>query len=423
MSLSAQAIASTRQMTPVENYTVQVCGEGDREAELWRALPAHIAPARFKRNLVNLLMQKPEMLRYDPRLVYREVSKAAALGLLLDPQLGEAYIVAVRVKRGNEYRQEPQLRIGYRGLIKLARQSGEIKRIYAHEVCQNDRIVCELGVEKRLVHEPDMFGERGPVIGYYAVVHYADGEADFEPMTVSQVRAIRDRSDAWKALQAGYIKTTPWQTDEDEMAKKTVLRRLLKRVPQSPELSDAMAIENTADQPREKISQIYNPDRLQPPLSSDVINRLQEEQRIREQFGIKHSLDAFSARLQETDGTMDKLDNASQTGEDSTAQPSAPTVMASEVEQASTAATAAPDAGSHGPDAGAATSTNLIEIARENGRKAALAGLLRILPQGFHYKNRLPEKNAWCEGYDAAAHERQKALADELTMADLDAGA
>ena len=86
-----------RRASPVEAYTAQVLGDAVRTAELFRALPRHIPPARFQRNLLNLIMQKPEMLQYDARLVYREVSKAAALGLLLDPQLGEGYIVPCRV--------------------------------------------------------------------------------------------------------------------------------------------------------------------------------------------------------------------------------------------------------------------------------------------------------------------------------------
>src|SRR5690606_19578084 len=94
----------------------------EREREFYAGLPSHVKPERFMRNLDIALMQNPQLMQCDPRLIFREVSKAAALGLYLDPQLGEAYLI---VGWNNKKKQsEPQLRIGYRGLIKLGRQSG-----------------------------------------------------------------------------------------------------------------------------------------------------------------------------------------------------------------------------------------------------------------------------------------------------------
>lgn len=217
----------------------------EKKSELFSSLPSHVRPERFERNLVNALMQNPDLMLCDPRLVFREVSKAAALGLYLDPQLGEAYLIVGW--NGKAKRKEPQLRIGYRGLIKLGRQSGEISMIYAHEVHKNDVFECNLGDHKSLTHKPDVFGDRGDIVGYYAVVKYSDGESDFEPLTVAQAHAIRDRSDGWKAYKDGKIKSTPWSTDEVEMSKKTVIRRLTKRIPQSPELAEAINIEDAAE--------------------------------------------------------------------------------------------------------------------------------------------------------------------------------
>lgn len=233
-------------ISPVEAFRQQVLPP-EKATDLFRSLPSHIKPAVFERNLVNALMQNPDLIAFNPRLVYREVSKAAALGLLLDPQLGEAYMVVAW--NGRTKQKEPQLRVGYKGMCKLARQAGEVTNIYAHEVCQRDPIKCQLGTDKKLEHEPNLFTDRGDVVGYYAVIKFKDGTFDFEPMTVKQCRAIRDRSDAWKAFSENKIKSTPWATDEDEMSKKTVLRRLLKRQPQSPELAEAIRIEDEAEFP------------------------------------------------------------------------------------------------------------------------------------------------------------------------------
>lgn len=212
----------------------------DRSGALERTLPSHIRPERFRRNLSTAIIQHPKLLGCEPGAVFNEVAKAAALGLLLDPQLGEAYLITGWSKEGDV----PQLRIGYRGLMKLARQSGDVASVYAHEVCDLDNYHVELGTEKKLIHQPNFKADRGKPFAYYAVVKYKDGTTDFEPMTTREIHVIRDRSDGYRAFKAGKIKSTPWSTDEGEMAKKTVLRRLLKRVPQSPELADALAAED-----------------------------------------------------------------------------------------------------------------------------------------------------------------------------------
>ncbi|MFG1417218.1 recombinase RecT [Xanthobacter sp. V0B-10] len=231
-------------ISPYDAFKAEVLPP-ERAQSLFATLPAHVKPERFERNLAIALRQHPNLLKCQPEAVFNEVSKAAALGLLLDPQLGEAYLITGWNAREN--RAEPQLRVGYRGLIKLGRQSGEITSSYAHEVCERDEFECVLGDEKRLHHKPNLAQDRGEAYAYYAVVKLAGGETDFEVMTLRDIHKIRDRSDGWKAFKAGKIKSTPWGTDEGEMAKKTVIRRLMKRMPASPELADALRIEDEAD--------------------------------------------------------------------------------------------------------------------------------------------------------------------------------
>jgi recombination protein RecT len=228
----------------LDEYRVQVLPP-ERARDLYASLPAHIKPAVFERNLVNALMANPSLMDYDPRLIFREVSKAAGLGLLLDPLLGEAYIVTAYNYKTKKV--EPQLRVGYKGMNKLARQSGNVAGIYAHEVHALDDVECDLGFPKVFHHKPRLFGDRGDIIGYVALIAFKDGTFDFEPMSVKQCLDIRDRSDAWKAFTDGKIKSTPWATDEAEMSKKTVLRRLMKRQDQSPELVGALKIEDEAE--------------------------------------------------------------------------------------------------------------------------------------------------------------------------------
>lgn len=234
------------QPSRLDEYRVAVLPP-ERARDLYSSLPSHIKPAVFERNLVNALMANPALMDYDPRLIFREVSKAAGLGLLLDPLLGEGYIVTAYNYKTKK--TEPQLRVGYKGMCKLARQSGNVSGIYAHEVHAFDEVECDLGFPKVFHHRPKLFSDRGELIGYVATITFKDGTFDFEPMSTEQCQGIRNRSDAWKAFKDGKIKSTPWSTDEVEMSKKTTLRRLMKRQEQSPELMEAIRIEDEAEHP------------------------------------------------------------------------------------------------------------------------------------------------------------------------------
>lgn len=234
-------------VTPrIDNFIAQILPSASRE-RLFASLPRHIRPEVFERNLFNAIATNPWLTNYSPALVFREISKCAGLGLLLDPILGEAYLI--EGYNGKTQRKEPQLRVGYKGMNKLARQSGNVAGLWCHEIHEKDKVVVDLGFPKVFHHNPVLFGERGPIIGYAATIAYKDGTFDFEPMSLIQCLEIRDRSDAYKAYKAEKIKSTPWATDENEMCKKTAFRRLMKRQDQSPQMRAAIQIEDEAEFP------------------------------------------------------------------------------------------------------------------------------------------------------------------------------
>jgi phage RecT family recombinase len=208
----------------------------------------HIRPEVFERNLFNAIAANQQLLDYPPFYLYREVSKAAALGLLLDPLLGEAYII--EAWDGKKGRKIPQLRVGYKGMLKLARSTGNVAGVWCHEIHDTDVVEVDLGFPKVFHHRPkSLFGDRGPIVGYAAVIAYKDSTFDFEPVSLDECLKIRDRSDAYKAFKAEKIRSTPWATDENEMCKKTAFRRLMKRQDQSPQLREAIKLEDEAEFP------------------------------------------------------------------------------------------------------------------------------------------------------------------------------
>jgi recombination protein RecT len=269
------------------------------QAEIIRALPTHVSPERFMRVLQTSVMQDEKLQRVEPRKVIHEALKIAALGLLTDSFLGEAYLIA-------DYKGDVQSRIGYRGFLKLTRQSSVVDNAYAHEVCENDFIEMSLGTDKVLVHKPKI-GNRGAEIAFYAVIKYTNGACDFEIMTIEEINAIRGRSDAWRAFQAKKIKDTPWNSSYGEMAKKTVLRRLLKRAPMSTDLAAAISHDSEHDAEEYTALPMRN---ITPAVGNDGPPELVELfDAYGEEFMIAPGeVDAWiSEQIAEADGDPDKL--------------------------------------------------------------------------------------------------------------------
>lgn len=189
--------------------------------QIQRALPQHIGLERFTRIAMTTIRQDPKLLTCDTGSLLGAIMQAAQLGL--EPNiLGSCYILPFNNKRTG--RTEANFIIGYRGMIDLARRSGNLRAIYAHEVRENDDFEYEYGLNPQLKHKPAL-AKRGPVIGYYAVAHFKDGGYQFEFMPVEEIEKRKQRS---PAANAG---SSPWKTDYDEMAKKTVVRHMFKYLP------------------------------------------------------------------------------------------------------------------------------------------------------------------------------------------------
>lgn len=193
--------------------------------EIEKALPSHMNPDRMARIALTTIRTNPKLLECSVPSLLGAVMQAAQLGL--EPGLiGHCYLVPF--KNGKTGQTDVQFIIGYKGMIDLARRSGQIENIYAHAVYSNDEFDYELGLEPKLKHKPHMDGDRGEFVGAYAVAHFKDGGYQFEFMPKSEIEKRRKRS---KASTKG-----PWVTDYEEMAKKTVIRHMWKYLPISVEV-------------------------------------------------------------------------------------------------------------------------------------------------------------------------------------------
>lgn len=190
--------------------------------EIGRALPKHMDPDRLARIALTVLRQTPGLARCTPNSFLGALMTCAQLGLEPGP-LGEAYLVPF----GNEVTFIP----GYRGLIKLAWQSGQLESIDAQVVHEADHFDYEYGLHPFLEHKPTM-GTPGKAVAAYCVARLQNGGSAFRVMSVAEVEAIRKRS---RSSAKG-----PWVSDWDAMARKTVIRQLIKMLPMSTSMVNLM---------------------------------------------------------------------------------------------------------------------------------------------------------------------------------------
>lgn len=216
-----------------------------KKGYLAAVLPKHLTAERVVKVAITAASRAPQLLRCTPESFALAVIQASQLGLEAGSPLGEAYLVP--------YGSECTLIVGYRGLIALARRSGEIESIEAHVVHARDRFELSFGLDAKLSHTPHMpvpptdLDEKGiarwseeanpgPLVAVYAIARLKGGAVQYEVMTRADVEKIRAKSKAGS--------TGPWKDHYEEMARKTVVRRLAKYLPMSIEMAQALDLED-----------------------------------------------------------------------------------------------------------------------------------------------------------------------------------
>lgn len=197
--------------------------------EFARALPAVITPERFTRIALTALTQNPKLGACSPQSFVGALLTAAQLGLEPNTPLGQAYLIP--------YGNQCQFQIGYKGMLDLANRSGEIKSVEAHIVYENDEFDFAYGLTPKLTHKPAKTNKGCPV-WVYAVVHLAGDGYAFEVMSFEDCIAHGMR-------YSKTFKNGPWSTEPEQMAKKTVLKQVLKYAPLKSEFTRSMVTDET----------------------------------------------------------------------------------------------------------------------------------------------------------------------------------
>lgn len=233
MSNAIQKATNNRQMDAsrptMQQYIKQM------EGEIKKALPSVITPERFTRIVLSALSTNPKLAETTPQSFLGAMMTAAQLGLEPNTPLGQAYLIPFWNSKNRC--SECQFQLGYKGLIDLAYRSGDVSVIQAQVVYEHDDFSYSFGLNPELKHVPAK-SDRGDPIAVYAMFRTKDDGYGFEVMSMDDIRAHAKKFS--KAYGSG-----PWQTNFEEMAKKTVLKRVLKYAPLKSDFVRGMAQDET----------------------------------------------------------------------------------------------------------------------------------------------------------------------------------
>jgi recombination protein RecT len=214
--------------------------------QLALALPAHMKADRMARIALTACLRIPKLLEADPTSFAGAMLTCAQIGL--EPDGREAHIIPFWNTKRRTF--EVQVIPDYKGLAKLARQSGEIKSLDWREVRRGDNFSYRYGTGATLTHVPvdepahirngDKWDEARPVTHCYALAVLSSGETVFEVMRVEDIEWHRDRYS--RASGDG-----PWVTDFPAMGAKTCFRKLSKKLPASTDLRRAVELDERAE--------------------------------------------------------------------------------------------------------------------------------------------------------------------------------
>ena len=217
-------------------------------------LPDERQATRWKAVAMNVFQKQPDLLSCTPASLANCFRQSAELGLEPSGTLGHMYFVPFKTRK--KY-QDPDGKTreiwtkdatpipGYRGFIELCRRAGGTK-VEARVVREGDHIKIVEGDEPRIEHTPKLeFGQgKRPIVLVYAIARLPNGERIHDWMPLEDVEKVRQKSRGKDSLM--------WVEFFEEGARKTVVRRLAKYLPLTPELTHAIELDDAQYQPEER---------------------------------------------------------------------------------------------------------------------------------------------------------------------------
>ncbi|MGL5123094.1 MAG: recombinase RecT [Fusobacteriaceae bacterium] len=224
------------------------------------ALPKHINSERFIRVALTQIRMNPQLAGCSQESLLGALMTSASLGL--EPGvLGQVYLIPFKNSKLGTI--ECQLQISYKGMIEMLRRTKQLKDIYAYPVYSNDEFSIEYGLDRTMTHKPN-FIDRGEVTGFYSVAILNEGIKAFEYMTKSEVIEHETK------YRKGNYKNSIWDKNFEEMALKTVTKKMLKWLPVSVEVLENMRKEDNIQKFNEVTKEVEE---------EEYINIVEEEEK------------------------------------------------------------------------------------------------------------------------------------------------
>lgn len=238
--------------------------------ELDNAIPPAVKKVLTPDRMMRLVLTAMRQVRNLDQCTFPSLAGAlmvsAQLGLEPCTPLGHCYIIPRRNGKTGQY--EATFQLGYQGMLELSYRTETIKSVTAKAVHANDEFVYEEGLDDKLIHRPYLGGDRGPVIAYYAVIKFVNGGHAFDVMTFSDMANHIERF-APRDYKTQKI-TGPWSTDFDEMAKKTMIRRLFKMMRKSTDIVAKATIYDERVIDRDQATSELRPQFDPPPVVAQI---------------------------------------------------------------------------------------------------------------------------------------------------------
>ena len=193
----------------------------------------------FMSSVISVANGNPQLRKAEPMSIIGAAMVAATMQLQVIPTLGQCYIIP--------YGSKAQFQVGYLGLLQLCQRSGQFKKILAAPVHEGEYISGDEFDEDYVFDRKQRKSDK--VIGYMAKFELLNGFTKVAYWDIDKVKAHAIKFS--QAFRAGY--NSPWKSDFDAMAQKTVLKSILKFAPKSIEMQNAVAFDqavvntNTSD--------------------------------------------------------------------------------------------------------------------------------------------------------------------------------
>lgn len=261
-----------------------------QRTQIQRALPRHMSADKMARVALTEIRKNPELGMCDPISFLGAIVQCAHMGLEPSSVFGHVYLIPFNNRKAG--RKEVQIITGYRGFLELANRSDDVGAVVVQPVYENeDFSFIRYANEDKIEHHTNPFGDRGELVGVYAICRLINGHSIVRTISKADVDKVARDNDIWRKYY-------------EEMAMKTAIRRLSKHIPQSPELAKFSELTDREDiQEGQDLEQILLDAGVKPaePDSSANVKRILAEDKspeVRERVRVS-ALDRLQGRIEE----------------------------------------------------------------------------------------------------------------------------